>query len=159
MTGEGGGSRGTGPGLPQMMLGPTGGAGCRLTSRTGGGRPSPPPPPAGGGGPEPARRRGAGPPLPALPHPTPPGALSPPLYPRPHPQAPPGLQNQPHPSGSAQTSGRSKATQAVPSALNALPAWASAAKPPPLGGPPRAQGLPGAVASAPLVLVDLPQDT
>lgn len=110
-------------------------------------------------GPGPAWRRRTGPPLAALPRPTPPwspGALSPPSS-SPPPPSSSSWSPELHLGGSApETSGRSKATQAVPSALNALPASASAAKSPPLGGPPQAQGLPGAFASAPLVLVDLP---
>lgn len=51
------------------------------------------------------------------------------------------------------------AAQAVPSASNALPASASAAKTPPLVGTPQITGLPGAFASAPLVLVGLPAGT
>lgn len=134
MTRKGGGSRGTGPGLPKMMLGQTGGAGCRPGSSR---------PGSSSGlrqeavpasttwqerGPVPALGQGRWATTPSSSPSYAPRELCPlHLYPRPHPQAPPRLQNQAHLSGSAQTSGRSKATQAVPSALNALPASASAA--------------------------------
>lgn len=167
MTRKGGGSRGAGPGLPKMTLGWMRGRGLpawqqqtRRVSRAEGRRPSPPPPPARSGGPGPALVQGhwattpsSSPSCASL------GALSPPAPPPPPPSSS-SWSPELHLSGSApETSGRSKAAQAVPSASNALPASASAAKTPPLVGLLGCRGFQGPSPQPHWCLWVCPQDT